>query len=49
MRLQTSVHAVDVQASWCIVQVMLSFGSYPEVGAHTMEEVGEIVADEAER
>lgn len=31
-----------------MVQVMLSFGAYPEVGAYTMEQIGQIVAGTAE-
>ena len=41
-------HAGNVAA--CKVQVMLAYGSYPEVaGAHTLQQIGQIVAREADR
>jgi hypothetical protein len=37
------------QSAACMVQVKLSYGSYPELGAHTLQQIGQIVAREAER
>ena len=41
--------AVSMQATCCMVQVKLSYGSYPEFGAHTLQQIGQIVAREADR
>lgn len=32
-----------------MVQAKLSYGSYPEFGAHTLQQIGQIVAREADR
>ena len=40
-----------MQAVWCMAQVTLSYGDYPELGdfGPTAQQVGQIVAGEAER
>ena len=43
--------AGNMQAVWCMVQVKLSYGGYPELGEFgpTTQQIGQIVAGEAER
>ena len=43
--------AGNMQAVWCMAQVTLSYGDYPELGdfGPTAQQVGQIVAGEAER